>query len=287
MLISIPAFHKVTAFDDCDILAVNIVMRWVERKASAVLLTLITKASPPLPLADPATVLPDDTERRKTGCYYSMPAIRHRPIYPKLDDTEKKPTKDGPRDTAQLPTIFYTSATCHVLSTLETPNLLLVDRSSNPMAFAIDTRYASDSIPRQSGMSDHFSYGRSARASLTVNDMPEELMVEVFRWGFRAEASSLSTEWPRNDPLLHEFHPFPTILLRVCRHWTCVASANAALWTAINAVLVPNQNPDADPRTVLKPSRDQQSFGTRWRLPHPPVLQQKLKGSTRCSSDHL
>lgn len=68
---------------------------------------LVTQASAPLSIADPET-LPKEEDWRKvrlgalsvyvysidpvlqTGCCYSMPAIRHRPKYPKLDEADEK-----------------------------------------------------------------------------------------------------------------------------------------------------------------------------------------------------
>ncbi|KAJ3500055.1 hypothetical protein NMY22_g19388 [Coprinellus aureogranulatus] len=94
-LVSIPAFHKALSCKGCDVDALNSVMRWVEKKARAVLLHLISQASPPLPLAEPNT-LPTDNDWRKTGSFYSLPIIRHRPKYPRLDDGEKK-DNSGPR----------------------------------------------------------------------------------------------------------------------------------------------------------------------------------------------
>ncbi|TEB38231.1 hypothetical protein FA13DRAFT_1621478 [Coprinellus micaceus] len=74
MLVSIPAFHKAITSKGCDVPALNSVMRWVELKARIALNTLIKKASPPMPLADPAT-LPKEEEWRKVGICFLLTAL--------------------------------------------------------------------------------------------------------------------------------------------------------------------------------------------------------------------
>ncbi|KAF6749397.1 hypothetical protein DFP72DRAFT_819007 [Ephemerocybe angulata] len=97
LLMSIPAFYKTARLKTSDLKSLVEVMRWVEQKARDVLKVLIL--DPNLPAGDPHLFLDDDNDWRKTGCYYSMPQIRQRPIYIKLkqDQQKDKSTKRGDR----------------------------------------------------------------------------------------------------------------------------------------------------------------------------------------------
>lgn len=69
-LVSIPAFHKALGDKDCDIDALNSVLRWVESRARSVLSDLLGQAKDPLPLADSAT-LPSEKSWMKVRFPYT------------------------------------------------------------------------------------------------------------------------------------------------------------------------------------------------------------------------
>ncbi|KAF6751175.1 hypothetical protein DFP72DRAFT_1138264 [Ephemerocybe angulata] len=97
LLMSIPAFYKAARVKISDLETLVEVMRWVEKKVRDVLKDLIL--DPNLPGGDPHLFLNEDNDWKKTGCYYSMPQIRQRPIYARLkqDQQKDKSSKRGDR----------------------------------------------------------------------------------------------------------------------------------------------------------------------------------------------
>lgn len=84
----IPSLNKVINHSDVDLADLLGVMTWIEKKARATLKALIVE--PPLPPPN-IHILPNDhLDWITTGCFYSMPIIRHRPLYPSLKENQEE-----------------------------------------------------------------------------------------------------------------------------------------------------------------------------------------------------
>ncbi|KAF6758653.1 hypothetical protein DFP72DRAFT_1032109 [Ephemerocybe angulata] len=83
LLLSIPAFYKVLVSKDVDFALVIEVLRWVEVRTRVLLKEMISERV--LELARDGSIPANANDWRKTGCFYSMPIVRHRPLYPRLE----------------------------------------------------------------------------------------------------------------------------------------------------------------------------------------------------------
>ncbi|KAF6747772.1 hypothetical protein DFP72DRAFT_821322 [Ephemerocybe angulata] len=95
LLRPIPAFYKAIAQNKGEWNLLVGIMGWVETNTRRVLKELIVEGT--LPVADPTTISNDSREWIKTGCYYSMPIVRHRPVYSNLDWERRRKEATGQR----------------------------------------------------------------------------------------------------------------------------------------------------------------------------------------------
>ncbi|KAF6758359.1 hypothetical protein DFP72DRAFT_807868 [Ephemerocybe angulata] len=100
-LMPIPAFYKAVTQNAAPLDDLVAIMRWVEENARRVFTELIVEGT--LPDADPASISTDmrdvqaEISVSQTGCCYSMPIVRHRPIYSRLAWEMKKKEPSGQR----------------------------------------------------------------------------------------------------------------------------------------------------------------------------------------------
>ncbi|KAF6763284.1 hypothetical protein DFP72DRAFT_801056 [Ephemerocybe angulata] len=97
-LLSVPAFFKVFESKDVDFMKVVDVLGWVERVTRELLAAMIVEE--PLKLAREGSIPPVVDDWRKTGCFYSMAVIRHRPRYPHLEKLSLKKEEERRQELA-------------------------------------------------------------------------------------------------------------------------------------------------------------------------------------------
>ncbi|KAF6765754.1 hypothetical protein DFP72DRAFT_798093 [Ephemerocybe angulata] len=88
LLIGVPAMYKVFESKETDHTLqplLVVVLRWVKKETRLLLKSMISEG--PLELAREGSIPYDIDDWRKTGCFYSLRAICHRPTYPFLENS--------------------------------------------------------------------------------------------------------------------------------------------------------------------------------------------------------
>ncbi|KAF6755499.1 hypothetical protein DFP72DRAFT_811750 [Ephemerocybe angulata] len=98
LLLSVPAFFKAFNSKDADTGRLVAVLRWVEGEVRELLRSMMTET--PLQMANPAGLPTDVNAWKSTGCFYSLPIIRFRPIYPHLEKESLKRKEEMEQEAA-------------------------------------------------------------------------------------------------------------------------------------------------------------------------------------------
>lgn len=98
LLLSVPAFFKAFNSKDADTGRLVAVLRWVEGEVRELLRSMMTET--PLQMANPASLPTDVNAWKSTGCFYSLPIIRFRPIYPHLEKESLKRKEEMEQEAA-------------------------------------------------------------------------------------------------------------------------------------------------------------------------------------------